>query len=161
MTRKVLGEDIALVQENGCYDLKLVGNDFVKDGGMETSIIIALFTNRGLALDQLRTLGLEYNDGWWGDALLPQANDKTGSRLWSLNRYKVTNETLRLTEDYVKESLNFLIEDNVASQLVVNATVDGQSKVNVQIEVIRPDLEILKFGFVWNNQLKTLVNKRG
>ena len=60
--------------------------------------------------------------GWWGDTLARDVYDEFGSRLWLLQRGKNTAETLRLTEDYARQSLTWMVRDGIATSVKASAT---------------------------------------
>ena len=60
--------------------------------------------------------------GWWGDALAQQPFDQWGSRLWSREKGKNTQETLHLVEDCANEALKWMIQDKVAHSVMAKAT---------------------------------------
>jgi phage gp46-like protein len=75
-------------------------------------ILLSLFTN--LREDD----GLNQREGWWGHALDGQT---FGSKLWLIEREKLTAETLEKATLYAKESLNWIIDSNVAEELHVKS----------------------------------------
>lgn len=81
--------------------------------------------------------------GWWGDAL--SAGDRWGGRLWTLaRRAKHTTETLRQAEDLAREALRWLLDDNEANTLSVNASAAPNETLLLAIAIDgqRIDLEI-------------------
>ena len=154
------GKDYGLILQNGCYDLEYKDNDFIEDGGLETSIIISLFSNKRISEDQRQELSLRELGGWWGSSLIDPDSDEVGSRFWVLTRAKATIETLRLIEDYAMEALNYLIEDGVASSIEVNASYNQGLTLNLEIQIFRPFNEVSKFSILWDNQLRTILNFR-
>jgi phage gp46-like protein len=95
------------------FDLQLnTALDIATDSGLDTPILISLFTDR---YDPESGQG-----GWWGDQH-PDQPDLFGSRLWLLNKSKVTTQVLRQAEDYARESLAWLINDKLINTLNVSA----------------------------------------
>lgn len=86
---------------------------------LNRAILISLFTwRRANASDNV---ALPDRQGWWGDAFADQVGDRIGSRLWLLQREKLTAETLRRAQDYATEALAWLIDDGLASRVDVTA----------------------------------------
>lgn len=115
------------------FDLALTDNlDIYTDNSLNTAIVISLFTDRYDPESQ--------QGGYWGDE---RTTNQTlmGSRLWLLKGAKVTTDALRSAEDYAIESLNWLIDDALATS--VNAAAHWEYKDNkhwlmLNIEVV-PD----------------------
>ncbi len=84
--------------------------DLLAGDDLQTAIMISLFTD-GVAKpdDQLDE---SYRRGWWGDL---GNNYNIGSRLWLLDREKLTKSVASKAEDYAKESLKWLVDDGVVS----------------------------------------------
>lgn len=63
-----------------------------------------------------------------GDTWPAVQNDRTGSRLYLLRRSKLTNKTPQLARDYVREALAWMVEDGVASVLILTLSGPGQTR---------------------------------
>ena len=85
--------------------------------------------------------------GWWADSF-SEEGDKFGSRLWLLMRSSLTTETLALAEEYAQEALQWMIEDNIASEVIAKAELDGIDRLNLLIEIVRPNQKTLTARFV-------------
>lgn len=116
--------DIALVWSNaaGAADAGIVANDLARDDGLQTAVLLSLFTDR--AAEEGDVLPDEETDrrGWWGDEFADDAGDRIGSRLWLLARSKRTDDVLARAEEYARESLQWLIDDKVAERIEVTAS---------------------------------------
>ena len=109
-------------------DLTLSNNDIETHEGLETAILLSLFTDRG---------------GWWGDPVL-------GSRLYLLARSKREQSVLSQAVDYAVEALSWLVEDRVASSVNVSAEfIPGG--FGIAVDVTRPtgDVATYKFNRTW------------
>ena len=78
--------DLALTWNNGIGsgDLCVVGADLLADGGLQTAVLVSLFSDRRVREDELQP-GVSTRRGWWGDRLSDD-NDEIGSRLWLLRQ---------------------------------------------------------------------------
>lgn len=95
------------------FDLQLnTALDLATDSGLDTAFVISLFTDR---YDPETQQG-----GWWGDSH-PDEPELLGSRLWKLNKSKVSTQVLRQAEDYARESLQWLINDKLIKTLGIAA----------------------------------------
>lgn len=147
--------DIGLfINEEGNFDLKISNGDFASDDGLETAVSLSLFTDRRATDDEL-PFGEISKRGWWGDQFLDVPGDKIGSKLWFLSRSKRTQETLRRTEDYCREALQWLIEDGVAKTITVTAIFEGvvsEGRWYADIKIEKPDGKTFKFKAAWDQQ---------
>ncbi len=134
------------------------GYDFVNDNGiqteegLETAIIISLFSNRRATEQELRLAGLESDHlgGWWGDSFPEIDGDVLGSKLWLLERGKRQQATLDDAERYADEALVWLVDDKVAETVTPTASFfEDTSLLIIAIEVERPDDLQPKFRRVW------------
>lgn len=124
--------------------------DFViGDGGMviedtlQTAIIISLFTDRRAGVDDnlpegnaVAGLVPPNRRGWCGDALSDAATNKIGSRLWLLQREKQTEETRRRAIFYIKEALQWLLDDGHAVSFTVEAEWSSRGRLDALIAVV-------------------------
>lgn len=143
--------DIKLVIRNKVIALNLLAGDLLPDDGLETAVIISLFTDKRVTDDELPA-GEESKRGWWGDAFPEIDQDKIGSKLWLLQRSKRTTETLRKWEDYSKEALQWLIEDGVADSIEVTATYNENFQLEAELSIKKPKGRTSRFQVLWDKQ---------
>lgn len=125
--------DLALTWSNtiGSADLSIIDLDLSSDRGLMTAVVLSLFTDRRAENDDESPSGkADDRRGWWADQFAEIEGDRFGSRLWLLDRSKNTNETLRRADEYIREALNWMLEDKVAAS------------IDVQVEAVVPMLEI-------------------
>lgn len=96
----------------GRGDWSLSGAQLASGPDLVTAILISLFTDRIAAADDVIPDGSSDPRGWWGD----DPTNPIGSRLWMLERAKQTTETLARAQDYIKEALQWLIDDGVVAR---------------------------------------------
>jgi len=100
--------------------------DLESDRGLETAVIISLFTDRRAneddALPDSNNLDRR---GWWGDLTSNIENDQIGSRLWLLEREKTTPNVVIRAKQYAEEALQWLIDEGVAMKVEVEAERQG------------------------------------
>ena len=140
--------DIALTWNNriGAGDICVVGADLQADDGLETAIILSLFTDARVREDELPS-GHTWRRGWWGDAVDDEP-DTTGSKLWTLRRSKATQEDLVKARAYIREALRWMIRDGAAIGFDVRTFYNPPGAMNMLIAVIEPDRTRREFQFV-------------
>lgn len=143
--------DIALTWDGHGCDLALDGNDLLLDVGLQTSILISLFSDRRARADDV--LPGEDGDrrGWWGDAYPQIEGDQIGSRLWLLSREKEIPETLRRAKEYADEALAWLVIDGIAARVEVATSVPRRGVLGLAVAVYKLDgnIENFQYEFLW------------
>ena len=120
-------------------DLALTTGDVATDEGLETAVLISLFTDRrALASDELPAGGTDRR-GWWGDVEPPAEGDEIGSRLWLLRREKRTADVLNRAREYAREALQWLLDDQVATAVAVDVEYINTDWLALLVRITRPD----------------------
>lgn len=98
------------------------------------AVIISLFSWRK-AHDDDQVDGSRY--GYWGDSFPPVPGALIGSRLWLLKRSKIiTNETIMLAEEIIREALQWFIDDGIAQEIQVKLERSGIGTIKGVITLI-------------------------
>ena len=147
--------DAAMVMTEFGGDLVLFGFDLERDDGLETAVIISLFTDRRASAEQIPP-EYEQDDlrGYWGDITSVSATDQTGSLLWLLSREKQLPQTLSRAEQYCREALAWMIEDVVATKIAVSASYHSQGVMLLEIDIDRPTGPAVRYryNYEWSAQ---------
>jgi phage gp46-like protein len=144
--------DLALVWQRGNADLAILDSDLASDVGMETAVMLSLFTDRRAVDDDEPPSGdPDDRRGWWADEFSAVEGDRIGSRLWLLDRAKRIADTDLRAKEYVLEALNWMIEDGVVETLDVTVEASGANLL-IAVTLQRPgrEAQTLRFGHVWD-----------
>lgn len=133
------------------FDLALAATDLQSDEGLESAVIISLFTDRRANDDDAMPDGSNDMRGYWGDVYPDVTDDLIGSRLWLLWREKITQSLLVRVEEYARESLQWLLDDEVASQ--VDISVERHQLCGVALSAIITRANGMRWEKVWVYQL--------
>lgn len=118
-----------------------------EDDGLETAVILSLFTDRRAAEDDALPDGSDDRRGWWGDAYPDVDGDLIGSRLWLLFREKDMQSAVNRAREYTEEALEWLLEDGIARRVeVVAGWIDRTSGALSEIRTINSRLGVLGIG---------------
>lgn len=107
-------------------DWELADDDLVLSGTLESSIINSIFS------DARSTEG-EYPDqprGWWRD-------NEYGSLLWLIFREAASQPKRLAAQDHVRESLQWLVEEQIAETVTVTARWGLRGVLGFDIRIIR------------------------
>ncbi|ABE45633.1 phage GP46 family protein [Polaromonas sp. JS666] len=146
--------DIAtqLIQDVGSFrfDWAVGSPGLATDEGLQTSVIISLFTDRRADADDLPASAAGSDRrGWWGDSYADVEGDRIGSRLWLLAREKQTTATLLKARDFAAEALQWLIDDGLARAINVKAEWQAgrQGVLLLTVEIVRAGKPVNKYQF--------------
>lgn len=123
------------------------GAGLVSDDGLETAVILSLFTDRQAQPDDPLPGREDDRRGWWGDAFPDVPGDRIGSRLWLLWREKQTSANLVRAELYATEALAWLVADGVARSVDVVASIPRNGVLGLDIAISRPASPPVKYRF--------------
>lgn len=147
-----LQTDIRIVWDvqHGIGDWQLSGADLLRGDDLATIVLVSLFTDRICQPDDVIPDGTENRRGWWGD---DGETFPIGSRLWLLDRAKLTADIAKRAEDYCREALQWLIADEVVVRVDVSAvvvsTVPGRLVINIVLYKTDGQRRALNFVWVW------------
>lgn len=139
--------DIRTVFVDFAGDLTVSGPSLENDDGLETAVVISLFTDRRAKAGDPLPDGVLNRRGWWGDSFPSVAGDRIGSRLWMLAREKQLPSVLARAREYAIEALQWLIEDGVARAVNVTAEVVRNGVLGLSIEIVRSDKPVAMYRF--------------
>jgi phage gp46-like protein len=140
--------DLALKYRGRFFDIEIKNNDIVQDDGLETAVIISLFTDKRVGIEELPPLETD-RAGWWGDMFADLENDEVGSKLWLLAREKQTSQTLTRVIQYCKEALQWLVDDDVAESFEVSASYPERERLSLEISIQKPQGKV-SFKYILN-----------
>ena len=128
---------LAATLEGDLADLGLERGDLVTDHGLQTAVLLSLFSDQ-LADDET----LEDRRGFWGD-------NQFGSLLWLLEREKATAETAERARAYTERSLHWLIEEAIVESVIVTAGYVGRGLLNLTVSLERGAAR--GWSHIWNS----------
>ncbi len=138
------------------FDILIDSGGIATGDGLVTAVMLSLFSwRRARPDDDIPEDSPRY--GWWGD-MLTGSGQKTGSRLWLLQRRKLTNKTISDAVGYITECLQWLMDDGVASKIEVVPERNGIDRLDILIKIYRnmPNGSVeLRFGSLWD----AMINK--
>lgn len=140
--------DAAMVMTENGGELVLSGFDLARDDGLETAVIISLFTDRRASAEQI-PVELPQDDlrGYWGDISNATTSNQTGSLLWLLAREKQLPQVLGRAQQYCREALAWMVEDLVATRVEVAAEFVAQGWMLILIDIFRPTGSPVRYRF--------------
>lgn len=130
MTAKIAWKDAEGI------DIEITNGAVQQDDGLATLIYLSLFTDaRANNSDEIPD-GTTDRRGWPGDTYV---STEWGSRLWLLDREKLTNEVRRRAADYATEALNKLKAAGYIKTVSVVGTIPKLNTLVLNITLTKPD----------------------
>jgi phage gp46-like protein len=139
---------------DGPATIRVSGYELLRDPGFETAVLISILSDaRADATDTLPTSG-ETRRGWWGSQLI---DHQLGSKLWLLERSKITDSTLALAEQYVNDALDWLKTDDIAQDIhtVAARDVSKKNQINFKTTIKKTDSINVTFKYFINWEYQT------
>ena len=146
--------DIAILWRDTKGDIGIGRDDIEVDDGLETAVLLSLFTDRRADEGDILPDGQIDRRGWWGDSFPEVEGDRIGSRLWLLSREKQQQAVLDRAREYAMEALQWLIDDRVASRVEVTAEVVRTGVLGLTVVIERPQTDTVeyRFNYTWAAQ---------
>jgi len=131
--------DIKMVFEptEQAFDLNIVDGDLVMDQGVETPTHVSLFTDHRASEDDDLPGAQNDRRGWWGALAVIGEPVQVGSKLWLLERAKITSISLAFVEDFARDALKWMIDEGLAMAVDIEVTRLSADKVALQIVITR------------------------
>jgi phage gp46-like protein len=136
-------------------DYALEGLLLQNDDGLDTAVILSLFTDARAEDDDILPNDSGDKRGAWIDTFSDNEGDKFGSRLWLLDRAKLLPETVNKVIEYCTESLKWMVKDGIAKAVNVTAEIIRHHPLGIigaQIDIVKPDgtTNRYKFENLWS-----------
>lgn len=98
---------------------------------LSRDVVISLFTWRRADTGDVYDGSNKY--GWWGDTYPVEPGDKIGSKLWQLLRRKLTDDVIAEVEEVSRDSLQWMIDDGICSNVDVSVERSEINRVNISV----------------------------
>lgn len=98
---------------------------------LSRAVIISLLTWRRADTGDVYDGSNKY--GWWGDTYPVEPGDKIGSKLWQLLRRKLTDDVIAEVEEVSRDSLQWMIDDGICSNVDVSVERSEINRVNISV----------------------------
>ena len=111
------------------------------------AVVISLFTHRRADPDD----NVDVPMGWWGDTWPVVANDRYGSKLWLLQRSKLTNGLVNTVRSYLRDALQWMQVDGVVTRIDIDIQRTGINELGKKIVLWRRDGPVtISFNDLWS-----------
>ena len=142
--------DISLVWDNvnARADIAMAGAGLAMGNDLETAVLISLFTDHIAEPGDILAAGQATDPrGWWADTY--EAPDLIGSKLWQAFWRVRNQDTLNWARDTATGSLQWMLDDGVASSVQVAPLFYGSGGLALRIAIVQPAGNTSNFLFAW------------
>lgn len=152
-----MSQQIAIVGEGvDLFDLALDPdntNHLLLDESFKTATLISILTDR--RCDPSEAPDPSDLGGWWGDSYPDEPGDAIGSRLWTLTGAKATADLLPRAEGYVRECLQWLVDDGIVeSQDSIQIELEfGGHTLSGRVTILQPRAPLPAWSVAWSRTL--------
>lgn len=126
-------------------------NDVEMDAGLETLVIISLFTDARADVDDTLPDTNGGRRGWWGDSTSDKNGDSVGSKLWLHERDRLNEQLLLDIKKRAQDALKWMLDEGLALSVVVTTERmpldNGDYSVALAVEITKPDGKKLPYKF--------------
>ena len=144
---------IKQTEQSTPLDLVIDGQDFKSADGMETTIATLLFTDARAAPEEVNTP--EKRRGWVGNILRSR---ELGGMLWLSSQVRNTKEMRNKIKRCAENSLQPLINDKFATDILVNVVQDKVRGIKLDIEISVKNGDVKKFPLWLDTDSGNLTN---
>jgi phage gp46-like protein len=135
--------------ENGLYDIQIDGADFASAEGFETAIPTSYFTDARAPAVQVQEA--QDRRGWAGNILTIDIERELGGLLWILEQSRITEDTLNLAKSFAQESLQWMLDDNIARQVTVKVEQTGNREIRIFTDITTIDNTVQRYVTLWRS----------
>lgn len=124
-------------------DIQVTNGDLKLGSGLANRILISLFTWAAAGDGDEIPAGIK-DGGYWGDDVASRDSETPGtmgSRIWEING-KITDETLANVENYARESLDWIKDEESVAEIDVSATRPAISQIDLTVTLTMANGEI-------------------
>ncbi len=132
-------------------DLVLNNSEIQIDESLRMPVLISLFTDARCEKNEIPK-GQTSQKGFWGDSIL---GEKTGSKLWLLDKSKLNNETLIKYKEYAQDVLKWMITDGIAKEIKVTSEYNLKNELILLIQIKKPsgEIESITINDLWKHTI--------
>lgn len=117
-------------------DITVTHDGLSTDDGLITLLLICLFTDARADTDDVIPDGTTDQRGWPGDTF---SDFSWGSKLWLLEREKLTESVRLRVEDYALLAMKPLLREGYASSADIRAAIRAPDRIDLTVSLTRPD----------------------
>lgn len=122
--------------ETGRGDIEITSAGLRQDDGLATLVLQILFTDARADPSDVLPDGTNDRRGWIGDTF---ADEPWGSKLWLLDRSKLTTDVRNKAVTYAQTALDRHLKPDYAKQVVITGAIPQLQMLQLDIAITRPD----------------------
>lgn len=114
-------------------DIDVLRGDLALDEGLQTAVIISLFTDARAENTDTLPDGETSRRGYWAD----DVTDRVGSKLWLLGREKMLPAVAARARQYVQDALAWMVSNGIAANITVETELQQPDRLLIGLTITR------------------------
>jgi phage gp46-like protein len=139
-----------VMNADGLFTLSLVNGDFEVIDGMETAVLVSLYTDARLDESEVKTPLMR--SGWIGN-IMTQGR-QLGGKLWKFENSPVTTSYLANAKEATQRSFDWMINDKVARSITAaisaQKATNGMTNISHQVGIVARDGVKQDYVYLWD-----------
>lgn len=133
------------------WDLEIdTDGDLKGSNSIDTAVLMSIFTDKRATSSEIQEAG--QRRGWFGNLFNDDITYEVGSKLWiHSNQGRFDNDILNDLNDKALNALNWMIEDNVASEINVSSELSSNNTIKLNIKFTINENIIERNFILWEN----------
>jgi phage gp46-like protein len=142
----MMAQDVEIIKnDEGVFDLTVANGQIGCIAGFDTSISVSILTDaRAISIP---TPSLRR--GYVGDILTSGIGRSLGSTLWTFSQARLIPVILNDIRVSAEQSLNWMVEDNIAKAVTVTVTNVGLRLVSFLISITTNGGDLQQYEILW------------
>ena len=136
------------MNENGLFEIAQKGGDFDTVDGLETAILVSLFTNS--RRDESDISNPLNRGGWIGNWRTSKRPRELGGLCWTVEHERLTREVLNIARENAQNALAWMIDDGLCRNIEVETEPQNQSKIQYKITITSRDGIKYDYIYLWD-----------
>lgn len=140
--------DLSHVQDiEGTFDLVIEDGDLATSAGLESPLVVSLFTDRRAYSDEGVPDPLRRR-GWLGSTLLPAPDANFGSGLWFYEQARASREVAIGIRSEAESALQWMADENIVDTAVASVVADPAARaMRLIIDLTSPAGEVTRTAY--------------
>ena len=136
---------VEVINGVGTISMNSSGTDLVGDDGLESAVLLSLYSDGLAEADEVLPDQSEDRRGFWGDA-------EFASLLWIMERKTLTPKNINRHKKICQDSLAWMVKSGVAKSVTVTNERVGNVSLETTIQIMKPDGVVQVYSYLRNWQ---------
>lgn len=132
----------------GSFDLVIENGDFKTSAGLESPLVVSLFSDRRAYSDEGIGDSLRRR-GWLGSTIVGGTDHNFGSGLWLYSQARMSQDTINGVRSEAEAALEWMADEEILDTAVAQVVPDPATRaLNIVIDLTSPTGEVNRVSYV-------------